>query len=680
MKKRIFAVILSVVVAAGAGMTGVYGAPGTNQDYSQDFSTAPAEWVITAESKNTQVENGELHFGTGDYNVTDGFVYLEGYTWDRFQHTLSFKVRNRQADAKGPIKAYFNYTPEAYYALAFYRNDHVALVKKTADTEETVLEESDGTFDLWNSKTFSVILKNGAIRVLQDSTEIITYNDSNPVQAGGIAFGAAGANGYIDDVSVTAPKINQNYQAAYTAEITAVPADWQTTGAVNMLNGHLHLGHNDQYNPGDGEVFLANYQWEGCRYSFHFFLSNRVDMNKNENSVMTAYFNYKDTDNYYAVQFPVEQKAVTLVKRVDGQETVLASVEKGVTNIFGGKEFTIWFDPAGRIALQNETDHNTVLSCTDSAPLLGGTVGFGASQSNGYINHVEIAVLSDGEKENEDYSERFPAAEMPAGWETENCTIDAGGQRLKLASWSAMNSMAVYTGHKWTNQNYIFSFDGTNEAADAGNKVNIYFNRSDFAGEINMYAIYWMGDGAIQLHKITNGADEMLAAADIPEYTGKGTRQHFKICCIDGRIAVAVNGSTLITYVDEMPVTGGNIGFGTTASVGYIDDIRVYTPAAAVMEFTALNEQMEKITSLDGMQGKTVTVQMQIEAEQDTVPVIGVFGGNVLYGAGMAQKEGDMYTCVIAIPTNTPDDAKMTVFLWSNLEAMTPYAEAEVYL
>lgn len=692
MKKRIYAMILSAVMAmAGTGAFASAEEIVTNQDYSQDFNTTeagtlPAEWKLVSDNANIRVESIDtenqatekqgLHFGTGDYNTTSGTAYLSGYVWNRFEYTLGFSVRNRQASG-GPVKAYFNYSEDAYYAVRFYKNSNVSLVKKEAEAEETVVALSESTYDLWNYVSFTVVLKDGRISVMNGGTEIISYTDESPVQSGGIAFGADKANGYIDDISIISVKANENYSESFNSDITDVPSCWVASDAVNILNGNLHMGFSNEWNPGDGKAYLNNYIWDNCQYSFSFFLSNRITTAE---SFMYAYFNYTDADNYYAVKFPAETAAVTLVKKVNGQETELA-VGSTVTDIYHGKNFTLWFDPTGKIALKNDSSGTTVLSYTDSLPLTSGTIGFAASQSNGYINNIAVNVQADNSSviSNAAYTETFDGTEIPANWNTENCSIDANGKRFKLASWSSLNSNAIYTGHQWTNQNYTFKFDGWNEAADSGNIIYIYFDYSSFAGTESAYKLIWYGNGQLELKKTEDGTAETLASGEIADYTGKGTRQKFEINRFNGEITVSVNGNNIIKYTDETPLSGGNIGFGTKSSVGYIDSIRVYIPEARIVKSDVVDSELNEIDSLSGMQGMTVKVQLEINSDNEVSPIIAVSDNDsMLYTVGIASSSDNKYECSISIPQNTPDDAKITVYLWS--DNLIPYADSKVIL
>ena len=711
MKKRICAVTLCVVMTLLAGMgnmTFAADAPLENVNYEQNFDnvepgTLPAEWKVSTpwseddfRVRADETDTNALRLGAdgNDWYTAEGKVYLDGYVWNQ-PYSLSFKARSRQA--AGSFDVYLNYSADEYYVVKFTHDKQATISKKAADGEEEIFATSEKTQNIYDNRDFRVSVNNGTITIEQMWDGTLTWTDPNPIASGGIAFGVANTCAVVDNVSVTVSstgvKENEDYNQNFNdTEVGKLPTGWRLKEANEKIcvrddgenNRVLRLGQDgNDYDTTNGLAYLDGYVWNKP-YALNFKFRSRQNAGAGK-----VYLNYS-ADEYYVISLKFNEKATISRKAAGGEEEVVATSEKN-QDLWDNRDITV--------TVKNGTItvvlYDGQMSWTDSSPITGGGIAFGVANTSAVVDDIFVTVENEIEvQENQEYNENFNEAvvgKLPSGWQLdaqypENFKVvdDGEGNRAFLFG-KVDNEYAVETGFAYLNsytwnRPYVFNF--TIRGRQGAGVCRAYLSYS--ADEYYVLELQHKNDandGRAKIFKKANGATEETLLATSETNVDIWDNREITVTMRNGKITAFLPSGEALVAVDPTPIAGGGIGFGVKNSSAYFDNIKVTMPDTAVTNFTAY-DGTTPITSLNEMGGKTLKVQFAIESNQESIaPIVSIFGNDGrIYYAAAATKTGDNYTAEMALPSDTPDTAKVKIFMWNGIGTMQPYTVPSVDL
>lgn len=687
-----------------------------NEDYNQSFNdtevgTLPAEWKLVEENNDIRVKEYEpdgetdetwplsnplLFFGpngTNYWSGTTGTAFLDGYVWNK-AYTLDLKLATRSPN--GTFEIVLNYGQEESYAVGFKNYTGVTILKKTAAGEEEVAKNTTVS-DLWNQQNFAVTISDGKITILNNNAELFSYADAAVKPNGGIAFSTSGTNAFIDDVSVTMAsfgvKENEDYNQNFNdTEVGKLPAEWKLKEDNEKIgvrndgenNQALRLGQDgNDYDTTNGLAYLDGYVWNKP-YSLNFKFRSRQNAGAGK-----VYLNYS-ADEYYVISLKFNEKATISRKAADGEEEVVATSEKN-QDLWDNRDITI--------TVKNGTItvvlYDGQMSWTDSSPITGGGIAFGVANTSAVVDDIFVTVENETEvQENQEYNENFDEAvvgKLPSGWQLdaqypENFKVVGDGQGNQAFlfgrtdnDYATETGSAYLNGYTW-NRPYVLNF--TIRGRQGAGVCRAYFSYS--ADEYYMLELQHKNDandGRAKIFKKANGAKEETLLATSETNVDIWDNREITVTVRNGKITAFLPSGEALVAVDPAPIAGGGIGFGVKNSSAYFDNIKVTMPDTAVTNFTAY-DGTTPITSLNGMGGKTLKVQFAIESTQESIaPIVSVFGNDgSIYYAAAATKTGGNYTAEMLLPSDTPNNAKVKVFMWNGIGTMQPYAVPSVDL
>jgi len=362
----------------------------------------------------------------------------------------------------------------------------------------------------------------------------------------------------------------------------------------------------------DGTLYISKGDWTGLNsimYNPSYTYTNNSYMvamkGKNEfanasGKWMTLYMNFKDINNYYAVRLGGSKwdntiggyaytATVQIVKKVDGVETVLASVDNsGITAEFSIEaqmlDNTITVSSGGK----------TVIYAEDTGDIISGKyVAFGSESSRGSIDSISVSPMYINESYAEDFNNTTGAnitdLSVYGLTKAKDSTFEHVSSEGYLIvrdqttgnTWNGKNSIMYNPSYEWTNNSYKATIKARNYMSKANQKMAVYLNFKDID---NYYAVTF-GATTVSIVKREDGTSTTLATFEDTAITANSGFTA-DIAIRDNLITVSNNGNVVAYAVDngEM-VSGTHFAFGTESTVGFFDSIQV-TPLEADKSFS----------------------------------------------------------------------------------------------
>lgn len=349
---------------------------------------APSAWSVSA-GQALQNRNiwGHPSGGRGGTYL----VYAGGGDWSDYR--LSLRLSTSDNDGIGVVFRYLD--PNNHYALYLHSQQGRRELLRKVGGQETILASDSVAYEVGDTYLVEVEVSGSHVEVSVDGRLLFSLeDDSHP--AGTVGFQTDATPGSrFDDVQVVGPPcaepedlLTEDFGDGAFDGWSVIdigpferPSAWSVNGGWALQARNI-WGHPSGGTGGTYLVHDAGLGWTDYRF--------RVRLRSSDNDGIGLVFRYQDPDNYYVFYLHSQQSKRQLLRRVGGQETLLAgnsfayrvSDDYAVEVVARGDRLEVYLDSV------------LVLSAQDDA-LLTGTVGF-LSDANDGSRFDDVRVVREG--------------------------------------------------------------------------------------------------------------------------------------------------------------------------------------------------------------------------------------------------------------------------------------------
>jgi len=635
---------------------------------------------------------GKFYVNNGEWKGFTSLVYNPAYTFTAKNYNIEVSGKNELGAASQRMAVYLNYKDvKNYYAVrlseAKYENNvwkstATVQIVKCENGETTVLAEAKNT-GIKQEFAISIEKKGNTISVYDGGDLVVAaVDDGTMIDGKYVAFGTENTRGYFDSISVSPMYINETYLEGFNNTTGEKITDLSEYGLTKAKNsGYEYVNTNGQlvirksvsdYSGLNSIMYNPAYTYTNSRYNVTMKAKNE---NNNKTAYVTLYLNYKDIDNYYAINVGGTKyesgkytytATVQIVKCVDGVKTVLAEkAESGV-----GNPFTVEAQIMDNIITVSNGGEIVAYAQDNGDVVDGKYIAFGTTGSRGYIDSIVVTPIADDKA----FSEGFSNADLTDGtWvNADAASINSSG-RLRINT----NGKLVYNKDwKVYGSDYTLSYTTYNSYGATSNRMNLYFNYQDSK---NYYCISFGGAKYDSTTKTYTTERKLIFTKMV---NGTKTEEEFSLgySSSTGKITLVSDGSSIKIFVgsklivdktdDTNMLTGGYIALSSTNYTGgWFDDISLDITAAKAYDGTT------RIFSLDDMAGKTITIKKNVDTELTPVAVV-KNGKGMLCAVGVGESSSDKATVEVTLP-NDFTGGDLYLYQWSDMNTLVPLAETE---
>lgn len=352
-------------------------------------SNGPSAWSISG-GQAYQSANIAGHPSSGRGGTY--LVYDAGVDWSDYR--LSLRLRSADDDGIGVV---FRYTDsDNYYGLLMHSQLGFRQLVRREDGELTIFDQDTVPYEVGDTYLVEIEVSGSQIAVYLDGVQVLAADDGSH-ESGTIGFQSdANDKSYFDDVRVTEPAcgepevlLTEGFDGGTLDGWTVLdvgtnlaPSSWSASGgrATQTSNIWGHPSGGDS-----GGTFLtydSGFDWSSYRA--------RLRLRSSDDDGIGVLFRYQDADNYYAFYLHSQLSQRRLLRRVDGQETILAEDSFAyrlnddylVEVVVNGIQIEIYLDSV--LVLTAEDDE-----------LASGTIGF-LSRANDGSRFDDVRVVGEG--------------------------------------------------------------------------------------------------------------------------------------------------------------------------------------------------------------------------------------------------------------------------------------------